>query len=324
MYLFPCVLLLTNAAISSGLRLNHEPDLQTEDCFAKAWSNSSRGDVEYRANAPTPGGLRLDFRTCCKNCDGKHVALIDGSVPATPENKPTRILHPDLHYTEEAFDCSDDVANRYNPSHEPVSGSSWKSQESEDKWLYQHFFHSARGANFTMVEIGALDGIQYSNSYAFEKELGWRTVLIEASLNNYQKLVENRPESTSLFAGSCEEPRLLNVHGEGPMANGNDRAHGTLESYCPCLPMSVLHNITNVAQIDLFSIDVEGAEYELLSSHDFEKVPVHTILIEMRKVDEATNQKERKLLQANGFCRFASNVGHSNEVWVNPRYVPKQ
>ena len=79
------------------------------------------------------------------------------------------------------------------------------SQSAEDKAMFGLFYKHPLKCGGTMVEIGALDGMQYSNSWFFEKALKWNTLLIEAQFDNYNKLVKNRPngwnENTAMCAG---------------------------------------------------------------------------------------------------------------------------
>ena len=70
------------------------------------------------------------------------------------------------------------------------------SQLGEDRHLNGQFFKGQRGGVF--VEMGALDGLKYSNSYAFEHALGWSGVLIEANPASCAKLFRNRPAPTTL------------------------------------------------------------------------------------------------------------------------------
>lgn len=58
--------------------------------------------------------------------------------------------------------------------------------------------------------MGALDGMLFSNSYYFEKYLGWKGLLIEGSPALFKKLKANRPDSITMNAMVCAEER--NVH----------------------------------------------------------------------------------------------------------------
>lgn len=48
--------------------------------------------------------------------------------------------------------------------------------------------------NGIFLEVGANDGIRQSNTYIYEKEYGWKGILIEPSIW-FNKLKDNRPNS---------------------------------------------------------------------------------------------------------------------------------
>lgn len=56
------------------------------------------------------------------------------------------------------------------------------------------------GGQHTVVEIGANDGLHMSNSYFFERHLGWRSLCIEANPRTFQRLLANRPRCASVNA----------------------------------------------------------------------------------------------------------------------------
>ena len=82
-----------------------------------------------------------------------------------------------------------------------------RSQDGEDVYAFLHFFYGNRGGSF--LEMGALDGLLYSNTYAFDQVLGWKGVLIEASPASFERLQVNRPEQTTLHAAICGEERVV-------------------------------------------------------------------------------------------------------------------
>ena len=59
---------------------------------------------------------------------------------------------------------------------------------------------SLLGGQFTVVEIGANDGLHMANSYFFEQHLGWRSLCIEANPVTFQRLVTNRPRCIKVNA----------------------------------------------------------------------------------------------------------------------------
>jgi hypothetical protein len=67
------------------------------------------------------------------------------------------------------------------------------SQQGEDKEIFEQYYKSRHKKNGIFVELGALDGITYSNTKFFEDTLKWRGILIEPVVENYEKLIKNRP-----------------------------------------------------------------------------------------------------------------------------------
>ena len=63
-------------------------------------------------------------------------------------------------------------------------------QSGQDKFLHKEIFKEKRNGIF--VEIGAYDGITYSNTYFFEKNYGWKGVCIEPINERFAQLINNR------------------------------------------------------------------------------------------------------------------------------------
>jgi hypothetical protein len=107
-----------------------------------------------------------------------------------------------------------------------TQNSMYRSQRGEDKFLLERFFNNVCGG--TYIEMGALDGITYSNSFYFNGALDWKGVLIEANPNNYKKLVLNRQFElvTPIHAAVCDKEK--DVHWVSRNA-GNGATGGIFE-----------------------------------------------------------------------------------------------
>ena len=68
----------------------------------------------------------------------------------------------------------------------------------QDVFIYENFFPNKRDGVF--IDIGAAEGVSRSNSYFFEKELGWSGICIEAQKHSYGKLIKNR---NSICVNAC-------------------------------------------------------------------------------------------------------------------------
>ena len=83
------------------------------------------------------------------------------------------------------------------------------SQAHEDEWLYERIFSKLpfdQRFGGTFLEIGALDGRRYSNTWYFEKKWDWRGILIEGHPTNSVLLRGNQSsrQNCAIFtAGVC-------------------------------------------------------------------------------------------------------------------------
>ncbi|NBY42306.1 MAG: FkbM family methyltransferase, partial [Verrucomicrobia bacterium] len=143
--------------------------------------------------------------------------------------------------------------------------------------------------NGFFVELGANDGITQSNTLFFEKSRKWRGVLIEPTPHNYLKCIENRSKATKVFCNACVSFDYTEKFVEIVYSNLMSTPAG-LESDIPdskknanaglrfLNPGHVNFSFGAVARtlnsiliesdaprlIDLLSLDVEGAEIEVL------------------------------------------------------------
>ena len=79
----------------------------------------------------------------------------------------------------------------------------------------------------------------------------------------------------------------------------------------------------NIKYIDIFSLDVEGAELEVLESMDW-NIPVYIIVFETSawgKEGKEMVEKCRKLLSSKGFV--LDNKTSFDEFWINNEYFRK-
>jgi hypothetical protein len=82
-----------------------------------------------------------------------------------------------------------------------------RSQSQEDQRLLGWFDGLCNG---TYIEMGALDGERFSNSFVFNRAFQWKGLLVEASPSSFAKLVRKRPnELASVNAAVCDERRTV-------------------------------------------------------------------------------------------------------------------
>ena len=173
------------------------------------------------------------------------------------------------------------------------------SQFGQDKFIYQQFFKDKNEPGF-FLEIGADDGVRFSNCYFFENELKWRGIAVEARKTAYEKLKENRKcicENCAL-SDIEEETEFLDIKGYGLGLSGlinkydkrhvsrinqeiKNKANKGKEVYkVKTVTLNSLLNKHNVKKIDFLSIDTEGSELSILGTLDFDNFNIDVITIE--------------------------------------------
>jgi len=209
------------------------------------------------------------------------------------------------------------------------------SQCSEDEFLNTKYFKNKK--NGIYLELGALDGIMYSNTKYFEDEHNWKGILIEPHPLKFELLKKNRPNNflfDNLISNKSEPLEFLyfteylaqvsgvidslSQHHYDAFFNNNKFSYIPQEKIILTpTSLSKIINSTEIKHIDLFSLDVEGHEYEVLMSFDFD-IEIDVILIEMLGVQPDKDELCRKLLIEKGYI-FSEKYKH-NEIFVSPAY----
>jgi len=199
------------------------------------------------------------------------------------------------------------------------------SQFGEDMYVYNNFIN-VPSTDGTFVELGAMDGEEYSNTYFFETSLLFNGVLIEPS-HQFQQLLINRPNAKCYNYAINYDSSYSIFIGDGPCGGIEDEM---AESYInkhigdnpkrylvKCSPIKDIIQHSGLTYIDLLSIDVEGGELAVLETLNF-NIPMYVIIIELDGHNVKKDQKCRDILIKNGFT-FNIRV-NINEFWINENY----
>src|SRR5579872_4472160 len=167
----------------------------------------------------------------------------------------------------------------------------YQAQDGEDRWLEKYFGGKQSGF---YVEVGAYDGVVLSNSYFFES-IGWTGVLVEPHPEKARLCRERRPRSRVFACAAVASPEttqidLLDVPaGEVYSTVAPTEAHlERLRAYglqgrrivvgARTLD-SILIEVAPPA-IDFVSIDVEGAEIQVLRGFDIARWQPGLVMVE--------------------------------------------
>jgi len=164
------------------------------------------------------------------------------------------------------------------------------SQNGEDVLIHK-FFGGRRTGLY--VEVGAYDGVGFSNTY-FLDALGWEGILVEPAPDQAEAC--RRSRHSRVVQAACGRgggrTRFKVVKGGAGMGTlsymGDDPKHerrialegGTIEEVD--VPCKTLDEIVGepISKIDLLSVDVEGAELQVLESGNLKALSPELIVLE--------------------------------------------
>jgi FkbM family methyltransferase len=198
---------------------------------------------------------------------------------------------------EEILERASTRKNKPRPVRPPTDLALYRSLTLQDLFLDRWVFRELEKGSF--IDVGAHDGITYSNTYFFEKARSWDGICIEPNPSVYKRLVANR---TCKAVNCCvsERPGLVEfrrISGYSEMFSGivgklapyhKERLETDLKDHGGSSEnISVQARTVNdiaadngLSDVTYLSIDTVGGELEILQAIDFTKVFVHAITVE--------------------------------------------
>jgi len=198
------------------------------------------------------------------------------------------------------------------------------SQDKQDEFLEKTVFKGFKKGVF--MDIGAHDGVSLNNTLYFEKYNDWTGYNVEPIKEVYDKLVVNRPNCVNINCAVCNkdgEAEFLNNIGYTEMISGlkdnfdvrhlsrleHENQQFDAETKIITVMTKRLETIFdryNIRNINYLSIDVEGAEFEVIKSINFEKVHIDVIGFENNYSDVSVPIV--KYLEDKGYFIFHSSM----------------
>ena len=202
---------------------------------------------------------------------------------------------------------------------------SWKNaswaQEGEDRILFR-IFSGLRSGFY--IDIGAHHPKRYSNTYLFYR-LGWSGLNIDAMPGSMRSFQRVRPRDINLEMGISlvpgkskyyifNEPALNGFSEEVSMErNLSDSAYEIIDvKSIQVEPLSKILDLylSKDCVINFMTIDVEGLDFDVLKSNDWDKYRPEFVLVEVLKSSflEITESEISLYLQDKGYSIYANCV----------------
>ena len=186
----------------------------------------------------------------------------------------------------------------------------------------------------SFVEIGAFDGLAFSNTFMLERCLAWRGELIEASSRNFQKLLRSGRTAHFIRSAVCAGVGTVNMTTKGvyPFVNGvpSEMALTFAERWHPgermgrveTVPCESLTRLIHRARgphgersTTFLSIDVEGGEETVLANADISSFKV--VMVETDGTNRVKEATIHSRLLASGLIKSRVRV-RGSRVYVKP------
>ena len=188
--------------------------------------------------------------------------------------------------------------------------------------------------NGFFIEAGAFNGQDISNTLLLEMQYNWTGILIEPNPDLYQEMLTKQRKSYCLETCLSTEKEVQKVDFDatgayGGIMNGEDLKPGSRADeaikqrkesnpdFVPtygafvrrtlqmqCLPLTSIIEALGNPVIDYFSLDIEGAEFPVLKTIDFDKVDIRVFSIEVTKLDSIFDGRLTQLkylMKRNGY-----------------------
>ena len=201
------------------------------------------------------------------------------------------------------------------------------SEAGQDMLVKDNFFKNQKSGFF--IEIGAFDGIEGSNCYHFEKFMNWQGIAVEASPLQFEKLKKNRNCKLVNVAIGSENKQVefyeviegftqMSGINNSNFKNSFERIKKNSKSKINKINIEnkTFENLIPSDQIiDLLSIDIEGNEFDVLKSINFDKYQIKVIILE--------NNVPKELSYLDFFFKknfyYFDRVG-MDEIYYNKKY----
>ena len=183
--------------------------------------------------------------------------------------------------------------------------STWYAQAGQDRYIFKEIFaKDCERCGGTFVEFGARNGIDHSNTYSYEKYLGWNGLMFEMDPREYGELKENRFNSEVRLGPVCPSYQsnvtlLLSKNGGWSGVVGSYEPTRTNMKRDDIQNISCYHLATelrsiNMHHVDYMTIDTEGTEQLIIEDFPWQEFNIRVVQIEQLNERRYPAQRGKK------------------------------
>lgn len=179
------------------------------------------------------------------------------------------------------------------------------SQAGQDDWVMSQISVGY------FVDIGAFDGIEFSNTYALELK-GWMGLCIEPLV-----IPKRTCAIAQVAVATYKGTAMMCDSGMGSAVSKD----GTIAVPCDTLRnLFAQYNVPKV--IDYISLDIEGMEAEILRTFPFDRHTFRLMTVEHNQYKDGDENKNAiyEILTQHGYSRVAENVTESHGLALEDWY----
>ena len=198
------------------------------------------------------------------------------------------------------------------------------SMQAEDVLMLPTLLAGTRGKPGTFVELGAFDGVKFSNTLMLEKCFGWQGLLIEANPESFAKLNASARTAHKLYSAVCAaatRPPTVRITLDGGttagditrLSKGRQQRRAGRAVDVPCRPLQELMTAYGFDGADLLSLDVEGSEDSVLAT-----VRPAAFRVTLVEDNGASEVAVRRMLADGGLHPARKLRVMFSSVWVRP------
>ena len=203
-----------------------------------------------------------------------------------------------------------------------------RSQNFQDLWAIYTLQVKSSGY---FVEFGALDGVAYSNSLVFERNLGWTGIVAEPNRLWHEAIAQNRKCAVDTRCVWTKSGEMLRFNQTPITGLSTIDAYSASDHNAPHRIAGERYEVESVSlddlldhwgaprRIDYLSVDTEGSEYDILNAFDWRRHDIALITVEM--CSPATSLPLHHLLTEQGYVRKFEAFSRDDGWYMRPDLV---